>query len=114
MAQRSSMKKSGSNVNTILEIMFRGGARSYSGGGGNSSGKRYKDYVKADYIADTHGEANFRIDFLHNLNQNQYLWDVYKTENSGAIIPTDYFRGDLVLSLWFIDDEKSIRVIIDP
>jgi len=114
MAQRSLFKKSGYNVNTWLEILFRTGNRSYSGGGGTQSGKIAFDFVKADYIADSHGDANFRIDVNHDLNQNLYDWGVFKTENNGAILVTDWWKGESTLSLWFIDDEKTIRVIIDP
>ena len=115
MAQRQIIKKSGYNVNTLLEIMFRGGGRSLSSGTGLNNGKLFFDFATADYIADTSvADANFRIDVKHYTQSNVYLWDVLKLENSGAILYVDFWKGENTLSRWFYANTKDIRVIISP
>ena len=115
MAVRHAIKKSGGNVNTLLEIMFRGGGRNFTSGSGSQSGKIPFDYATADYIADTSiPDANYRIDVPHKLQTQIYSWDIYKTEDSRPILAVDAWRGDNTLSLWFVGNSKSIRVIIDP
>ena len=115
MAQRNMLKKSGANVNTILEVMFRSGSRSYSGGGGTQSAKMPFDFITSDYIADTtRADCNFRIDCYHWLGHQNYLWKMFKIEDGGFLEIIDYWNGKDVLSLWFRADTKSIRVVIDP
>ena len=114
MARRSAMRKTGYNVNTMQEIMFRGGGNTFSQGA-VGTGTIYQDFVTADYTADvTIPEANYRIDFTHLVGSTAYIWHVIKTEDGRAILPMDWWQGENELQLWFIDNAKSIRVIISP
>ena len=109
------MRKTGYNVNTMQEIMFRGGGGNSPSQPGGGIGTIYQDYDTADYAADTSiPEANYRIDFTHLIGTTAYLWTVIKTEDNRAILPVDWWQGENELQLWFIDDAKSIRVIISP
>jgi len=115
MARRSAMRKTGYNVNTLQEIMFRNGGRSLSSGGGGLAGTMYFDFETADYIADTTVEdANFRIDVTHLLGTNVYTWHIVKTDDSGGMLTVSWHQGNETLKLWFYSDTKSIRVIIRP
>jgi hypothetical protein len=96
----------------MLEIMFRAGSRSMSGGASNVGRKSFI-IETADYIADTtRPEANFRVEVDHLLGHDEYLWRVMKTENNGPIIPTDHHAGENTLSLWFMSDAKELKIII--
>ena len=115
MGRRNAIKKTGYNVNTMQEIMFRGGGRSLSSGGGGTAGTMYQDFATADYIADvTVPEANYRVDFAHLLGSSVYIWTVIKLDDNRAILPMDYWQGDDTLILWFASDAKDIRIIISP
>jgi hypothetical protein len=109
------IKKTGYTVNTMQEIMFRGGARSMTSSGGSLYGTTSYDFATSDYIADTSiPEANYRIDVEHFFGTNVYTWHVLKTEDSKGINVVDWWQGSDMLSLWFVGNSKDIRVIISP
>lgn len=115
MALREALKKTGRNVNTLNEILFNKGTRSTISGSGSGSGKIPYLFATSDYIADTSvPEANYRIDVNHTLQTQIYSWHIFKTEDGRAIVPVDWSQGDNILSLWFVGNTKTIRVIIDP
>ena len=114
MARRSAMRKSGYNVNTLQEIMFRKGGLNLSQSG-NTSGTRYYDFATADYIADvTVADAQFRIDVPHFFATTAYTWNLINRDNGGAVLTVDWKQGADKLELWLYDDTKNLRVIISP
>ena len=114
MARRSAMRKTGYNVNTMQEIMFRKGGLNLSQSG-RGTGTKYFDFVTADYIADTMvGDAQFRIDVNHFLGDTAYSWHLINADNGGAVLTVDWKQGADKLELWFYDNSKNIRVIISP
>lgn len=65
--------------------------------------------VTADYVADG---SLWKIEMTHNINSPHYTWSVVKTENSAGIIPEFIHQGDLVLTLWFLDNSKTLAITI--